>query len=218
MTELPHENFFETPIYRIEKPEWVNKVNKVCNPIISKCKERDKNIIKEKNKKFNMKIGDFGWSYHSKSMTNKKGLEELQQYIVSTSQQVLDNMGFNLTSYNMAITEFWVQEFADKGGGHHSTHVHYDNHISGFYFLKCSKKTSMPFFHDPRAGKLMAQLPMKNSEQIISGASVIHVRPKPGTLIIFPSYLPHEFSVDPGVDPFRFIHFNIQAVRKFNNV
>lgn len=163
MTKLPYENFFETPIYRIEKPQWVNKINKICNPIISECKERDNNVIKEKNKKFKMKIGDFGWSYHSSSITNKKGLEELQKYIVSSSQQVLDNIGYDLRSYNMAITEFWVQEFSEKGGGHHSAHVHYDNHISGFYFLKCSEKTSMPFFHDPRPGKLMAQLPMKKS-------------------------------------------------------
>jgi hypothetical protein len=27
-------------------------------------------------------------------------------------------------------------------------------------------------------------------------------------------YLGHEFTVDPGIDPFRFIHFNIQALPK----
>jgi len=36
----------------------------------------------------------------------------------------------------------------------------------------------------------------------------------PGTLIIFPGYLEHEFVVDHGVKPFRFIHWNIQAVPK----
>ena len=34
---------------------------------------------------------------------------------------------------------------------------------------------------------------------------------KPGKLVLFNSYLPHQFDVDDGVDPFRFIHFNIQA-------
>ena len=32
--------------------------------------------------------------------------------------------------------------------------------------------------------------------------------------VFFPAYVPHEFSVDMGVDDFRFIHFNLQAIRK----
>ena len=42
----------------------------------------------------------------------------------------------------------------------------------------------------------------------------IHFKPTPGTLIIFPGFLEHEFAVDHGVEPFRFIHWNIQAVPK----
>jgi hypothetical protein len=37
---------------------------------------------------------------------------------------------------------------------------------------------------------------------------------KPGTLIFFPGYMEHEYAVDHGKEPFRFIHFNIQAVPK----
>ena len=44
----------------------------------------------------------------------------------------------------------WVQEFAKKGGGHHSAHIHWNQHVSGFYFLKCSDKTSYPIFHEPK--------------------------------------------------------------------
>ena len=34
----------------------------------------------------------------------------------------------------------------------------------------------------------------------------------PGSLLLFPGYLEHEFVLDHGIKPFRFIHFNIQAV------
>ena len=37
---------------------------------------------------------------------------------------------------------------------------------------------------------------------------------EPGALVIFPGYLEHEFAVDYGKDPFRFIHFNIMALPK----
>ena len=31
-------------------------------------------------------------------------------------------------------------------------------------------------------------------------------------MIIFPGYVPHQFAIDPGLEPFRFIHWNIKVV------
>ena len=42
----------------------------------------------------------------------------------------------------------------------------------------------------------------------------IPFNPKPGTFVFFNSYLCHEFVVDHGIEPFRFIHFNIKAIPK----
>jgi uncharacterized protein (TIGR02466 family) len=106
----------------------------------------------------------------------------------------------------------WVQEFAEVGGGHHETHIHSNNHISGFYFLKCSENTSKPVFHDPRPGKLMTDLPKKNVLNIDFSTNKMFYNIKPGTLMFFNSYLPHQFEVDNGIDPFRFIHFNLKAI------
>ena len=44
------------------------------------------------------------------------------------------------------------------------------------------------------------------------GSSMINYKPQPGTMIIFPGYVPHEFAVDAGLEPFRFIHWNIKVV------
>jgi len=55
---------------------------------------------------------------------------------------------------------------------------------------------------------------MRPSETILNGNDLVHFRPKPGNLVIFPGYLEHEFVVDHGIEPFRFIHWNIQAVPK----
>jgi len=92
--------------------------------------------------------------------------------------------------------------------------VHWNQHVSGFYFLKCSDETSYPVFHEPRTGARATKLKMKPNDQILDGNDLIHFKPKPGTLILFPGFLEHEFSVDHGKDPFRFIHFNLQAVPK----
>ena len=140
---------------------------------------------------------------------------DFRNYISAKSSEFLDFQGFDLSPYTLILNEFWVQEFAKKGGGHHSSHVHWNQHVSGFYFLKCSDKTSYPVFHEPRTGARATKLKMKdNQKEVCNGNDLVNFRPTPGTLIIFPGFLEHEFVVDHGKDPFRFIHFNIQAVPK----
>jgi uncharacterized protein (TIGR02466 family) len=212
--QLTSSVYFSSPVYSIEIPEWVDDANKVCDKYIKDARKNNVKVIKERENKFGKKIGDHGMSYHSTSLVGDPALKELQEYIGATSWNVLDHMGYDLKNYELFWTEFWVQEFGDKGGGHHEGHIHYDSHISGFYFLKCSDKTSMPVFHDPRPAKLMTQLPLKNETEITLGAHQIHYKPKQGTMIFFPSYMEHQYVVDDGIEPFRFIHFNLQAVRK----
>ena len=123
-------------------------------------------------------------------------------------------MGFDMRGHQLFTTEMWVQEFAKNGGGHHTLHTHWNGHISGFYFLKASDKTSMPLFEDPRAGNLMNLLPEADKSKITYASSAINYQVKPGRIIFFPSYMPHQYIVDMGYDPFRFIHWNCQAIPK----
>ena len=208
---------FGCPIYSIEKPEWLNSAIKATDKFIDEAYKREKPKLKEREKFLGKqdfkKVKDHGWSYHSTPLNGDPLLKEMEQYIGQTSWNLMDEWGFDMKQYTMFFTEFWVQEFAKAGGGHHDTHIHWDNHVSGFYFLKCSDKTSFPLFHDPRPGAMMTKLPLKDKTKICMGSDTINYRPKPGTLIFFPSYMPHQYAVDDGVEPFRFIHFNLQAVR-----
>ena len=86
--------------------------------------------------------------------------------------------------------------------------------MSGFYFLKCSEKTSMPVFDDPRAGNIMNLLPEKDKTKVTYASSQINYKVHPGRTMFFPSYLPHQYIVDMGYEPFRFIHWNCQAIPK----
>ena len=108
----------------------------------------------------------------------------------------------------------WVQEFSKLGGGHHTLHTHWNGHMSGFYFLKASDATSRPVFEDPRPGRLMNLLPEKDKTKLTPATSQINYGVKPGRLIFFNSFMPHLYSVDNGYEPFRFIHWNLQAIPK----
>ena len=206
--------WFDTPIYIGHIPEWIKPLNKLCNAYIKETKILNKDTIKKREKAYKKKLGDFGMSHHSKGLLFDNNFDEFQKYVKERSVEVLDDMGYDLRNYNMALNELWVQEFAKNGGGHHEGHVHYNSHLSGFYFLKCSDKTSYPIFHEPRTGARTTKLKMKDDKGVWGGTELIHFRPKPGTLIIFPGYLEHEFAVDYGIEPFRFIHWNLQAVPK----
>jgi uncharacterized protein (TIGR02466 family) len=209
---------FETPLYSIYKPQWLDSAIKATDRFIDLSYERAKKeslVEREKflGKKNFEKVKDHGMSYHSTPLNGVPELRELETYIGHTSHNLLDEWGYDMSQYTMHWTEFWVQEFSKNGGGHHDTHVHWDNHISGFYFLKCSDVTSRPVFHDPRHGAMMTKLPLKDKDKKSIMSDKLYYSFKPGTLVFFPSYVPHQFTVDDGIEPFRFIHFNLQAVR-----
>ena len=202
-------NFFKTPIYSENKPEFLKSLNKASDKYIKKSKSSPM------NKAYIKKFGDFGTSYHSTPLTHDNDFLDFKNYIGEKCFDFLDEYGFDMQQYRLFFTELWVQEFSKKGGGHHNAHVHWNQHVSGFYFLKCSDKTSYPVFHEPRTGARATKLQVKKSYTVNNYADeLVYFKPRPGDLIIFPGYLEHEFVLDHGIDPFRFIHFNLQAILK----
>ena len=213
-TKLLHiDDLFPIPIWRGEAPQFVNKLNKASDPYIKNSKKNMKQQIKERNNAKNM-TSDFGSVSHSTTLIGDPAYDLLSKYILGTSFNLLNELGYNLENHQLFLTELWVQEFAKDGGGHHHLHTHWNGHISGFYFLKCSNNTSYPIFENPRPGKSMIDLPEKDRTKHTEAGNQFSCKVQPGSMIFFPSYLPHLYPVDEGVDPFRFLHWNVQAMPK----
>ena len=208
---LNREDLFKCPIWYGDEPGFVNELNNASDPYIETSKKNLKESIDKRNKKFGNK-GDMGHVVHSTSLIGDPKFKKLQDYVGATANNLLIEMGFDLTNYTVFITEMWVQEFAKKGGGHHTLHTHWNGHISGFYFLKASEDTSMPLFEDPRQGNIMNLLPEKDKTKVSYASSQVNYKVQPGKTMFFPSYMPHQYIVDMGYEPFRFIHWNCQAV------
>jgi uncharacterized protein (TIGR02466 family) len=205
MNDIQLDNYFGCPFWILQKDEHVNDILKITDKYIDEARNKNKKIFKNKS--------EFGISHQSGSLQLDKDLSLFIKEIGQLSWNFLDSQGFDLQYHNLIFTEMWVQEFAKKGG-HHDTHIHHNNHVSGFYFLKCSNKTSYPIFHDPKQSAVMTKLPLKDPTKPNFGSQSINYLPKPGTMIIFNSYMPHQFPLDFGIEPFRFIHWNIQAIPK----
>ena len=207
--QLQHrvEDTFKCPIYISDKPEWVDKLNKASDPIIERLRKNWKKKIKDpKDPTTHMPN-----SLHSELLWQYPEFKEIANVILQQSWNILHWQGYNLNNRVPLLSELWVQEFPEEGG-FHDIHEHGNNHISGFYFLKCNEKTSHPVFWDPRPGKKMTDLLMREPNKINYGSQQIHYKVKPGTFIFFNSYMPHSYVHYKGKDKFRFIHFNMQAV------
>jgi len=214
MSELHSFSLFDTILYKAEVPEYLKNKDfmSVCDEHTDQAISNAKKLIDERNKKFKIDVKDHGMSYHSGAeMYKDERFHDFELLIRNTARNILENQGFDLSNYSIDYTEMWIQKFAYEGGGHQDTHVHWDNHISGFYFVECSERTSKPVFHDPRPGRMMLNLPIKDHSKLCPAMERQIISVKPGTLLLFNSWLPHQFSVDNGIDPFRFIHFNLQA-------
>ena len=217
MSDLKTVSLFDTFVYQAEIPKYLDNKDfmAACNEHTDKAIADAKQSIDERHKKLNAQIKDHGMSYHSgPELYKDERFAELALLVKNTSKNILEEQGFDLSNHSIDYTEMWIQKFALEGGGHQDTHVHWDNHISGFYFVECSDRTSKPIFHDPRSGRMMLNLPIKNHSKLCPAMERQIFSVKSGTLLLFNSWLPHQFSVDNGIDPFRFIHFNLQA-KKF---
>ena len=205
--------YFSTPVWVVEAPVFLKKMLKLTDGYLKTTEKKVmKKAIAERDKKYGTKLGDLGLSNHSESFNNDPKAKEFVDFCGARSYEFLDWCGFNISDHSLHFTECWVQEFSKKGAGHHDIHTHWNQHVSGFYFLKCSDITSLPVLHDPRPGALMTKLPQKDQSKITFASDTIHYRVQPGTMVLIPGYTPHQYPVDMGVEPFRFIHWNIQAV------
>jgi len=201
------EDQFKCPLYRAHEPEWVKELNKASDPIIERVRKSWKKKIRDPKDPTKRMPN----SLHSELLWQYPEFKLLTELILQQSWNILYWQGYDLKNRIPMMTELWVQEFPEEGG-FHDIHAHGNNHVSGFYFLKCNEKTSHPVFHDPRPGKIMMDIPMREPSKINYGSSQIHYKVKPGDFIFFPSYMPHAYVHHEGKEKFRFIHFNLQAV------
>ena len=204
--------YFSSPVYSEYKPEWIEKLNNLSEPFIKEA--RDEKIEENKKREILGYKNDIGQAYHSHPLEPDENFRFFHNYMAEKSRWCLDDMGYDMNNYNLLFTESWVQEFSFNGAGHHWFHTHSNNHISGFYFLKASDKTSKPFFQDPRTAHPPLKLKEKDSSKITNANDIINYNVKPGTLMLFPAYMSHAYMVDHGLEPFRFIHINMRAVEK----
>ena len=87
------------------------------------------------------------------------------------------------------LDSLWVNQL--KPGGHHAGHIHPHSILSGTFYVEAPPGGGAIRFEDPRLGLMMAA-PVRRDDAPEALRPFVTVEPKPGTILLWESWLRHE--------------------------
>lgn len=161
-------------------------------------------------KEYISKVQPNSWNVCQSEPMIDDRLDGLLRLIAKESFVMLSEQGYDMSSSQTRVADFWGQEFMKNG--QHIEHIHSRGmQVTGFYFVDVPNNSSYPIIFDPRYGKRQINLPQTNMEDVTYASEQVHFVIKPGDLMLFNSWLPHGFTRNETEEPFRFIHFNVEV-------
>jgi uncharacterized protein (TIGR02466 family) len=104
-----------------------------------------------------------------------------------------DALDFDLAGRALELDSLWVNVM--PSGAVHSSHLHPHSVLSGTFYAALPQGASAIRFEDPRLGLMMAA-PSRRKNAARANRSFVYVAPKPGTLLLWESWLRHEVPVN----------------------
>jgi uncharacterized protein (TIGR02466 family) len=96
---------------------------------------------------------------------------------------------FDLDGRRLALDSLWINVM-DKGGAH-AGHIHPHSAISGTYYVALPTGASAIRFEDPRLAMMMSA-PPRREKATQANRTFVTVAPKPGTILLWESFLRHD--------------------------
>jgi uncharacterized protein (TIGR02466 family) len=106
----------------------------------------------------------------------------------------VQSLDYDLRGKRLALDSLWVNVM--ESGGVHGGHIHPHSVISGTYYVTIPKGASAIKFEDPRLPLMMAA-PARKETARAANKTFVSVAPKPGTLLLWESWLRHEVPLNP---------------------
>ena len=192
--------FFSTPIWASKIDDY-KKVNSMMENYIYSLQEKDPEGVIKSNLK--------GW--HSKNFDMKN--DEPRNFIEAIKKNIniaINDMGWDLDSQEVSLSNMWA--IINKKGAMNQKHHHSNNDLSAAYYVTAKESCGDIIFYDPRPGKVY-KYPLSKKPNSLN-AHNNGIKPEPGMLVLFPSYLEH--SVNPNMSDHEriVISFNISLEKK----
>jgi uncharacterized protein (TIGR02466 family) len=187
--------YFPTVIYTIEKPEFLEAVNKIAEEELVEVRKKTP-------------LHEIYPVHMTGNLFDKPEIIPFQFYVGQTAFNILNEQGYNLDGFETYFSEMWCQEHYKHSGMDQHTHGA-GSQIVGFYFLEVPDNASRVIFHDPRAGKPLISWAEQDPSKATFASNMINFEAKPGMLMFTNAWLPHSFSRNESDKPMKFIHFNL---------
>ena len=119
-------------------------------------------------------------------------------------------MSWDLETQIAKITSMWA--IINNKYAFNEKHHHGNSSLSAAYYVKAENDAGNIVFFDPRQANVFHH-PISKEVNAIN-AQVQSVTPKPGTLVLFPSYLEHKVNPNQSDEDRIVISFNVSMIRK----
>jgi uncharacterized protein (TIGR02466 family) len=116
-------------------------------------------------------------------------IAELKTQLDRHVRQFARVLDYELDGRRLALNSLWINLL--ESGGVHGGHIHPHSVISGTYYVALPRGASAIKFEDPRLPLMMAA-PAKKATARPANKTFISVAPRPGTLLLWESWLRHE--------------------------
>jgi len=188
--------YFASPVYVIEKPEFLEAVKNVSNKYLKQRMDTNQPPINPMH------------PIQTEGFFHEPELAEFTSFIAEASWAILKDQGHDMKNFDVYFQEMWCQEHRKWNG--HEEHIH--NHgaqITGFYFIDAPEGGCQVMLHDPRPGRMQIILPESDLNKITDASSKVLFNPKPGSMYFINSWLPHSVTRNPIDEPTRLVHYNL---------
>ena len=175
---------FPTQVFTFELPRGdAKKINEKILSAIYEERARDQKGIQRSNFR---SLG--GWHSHN-NLHKEQPFGNLVSLIDECSSSVSTTNGYH-KNYRLKIGTMW--SIVNPPGSSNRSHIHPGCLWSGVYYVQTPKDAGNIEFTDPRTQNLMTPPRyLANTKRPKTCWSKVNFTPKPGKLIIFPSWLYH---------------------------
>ena len=198
------DHHFASPVFRYNKPEFLNSVRPVFQEYINRIK----------HEKY---PSDPYPGIMTEILSKDERIEDFLKYVSDISWDVLNKQGYNMDMFYTDASEMWGQFHPRTSSMEKHSHG-LGTYLSGFYFLETPEDSSTMFIHDPRSVKIHSDLPIRDGNELTFAHPSVYYNPSPGDLIFTNSWLEHSFSRNASHQPYTFIHMNVKVVSRQNYV
>ncbi len=98
-------------------------------------------------------------------------------------------LDFDLGGRKLKLDSLWLNVM--QSGAIHTAHIHPKSVISGTYYVAVPPGAGALKLEDPRLGLMMAA-PLRKARATRDNQTFVYLEPKPGTLLLWESWLRHE--------------------------